>query len=125
MIRGLGLPRLPARNRKTRPKIGLRVAVTLVWSLGPGAPQRVPGEAQELKRERKTRSIAWLFEKRLKTNFLKMCTILECQTHFGQKGPQTERQSRRTAVFFVVALKVARGSPEGRRRALARFLKAL
>ena len=48
-----------------------------------------------------------------------MCTPLECQAHFGQKGPQTERQSRRTAVFFVVALKVARGSPEGRRSALS------
>ena len=54
-----------------------------------------------------------------------MCTILECQAHFGQKGSPTERQSRRTAVFFVVALKVARGSPKGRKSAPARFLKAL
>ena len=91
----------------------------------PGPPQRVPGEAQEPPRERKTRRIAWILEKPLKTSCLKMCATLECQAHLSQKEPQTERQSRRTAVFFVVALKVARGSPEGRRRALARFLKAL
>ena len=40
VIRGLGLPRLPARNRKTRPKTGLRVAVTLLWLLGPRGPPR-------------------------------------------------------------------------------------
>ena len=40
VIRGLGLPRLPARNRQTRPKTGLRVAVTLVWLLGPRGPRR-------------------------------------------------------------------------------------
>ncbi len=54
-----------------------------------------------------------------------MCTLLECQANFGQKGPQTELQSRRTAVFFVVALKTARGSPTRRRSAPARFWKAL
>ena len=54
-----------------------------------------------------------------------MCTPLECQAHFGQKGSRAERQSRCTAVFFVVALKVARGSPKGRKSAPARFLKAL
>ena len=54
-----------------------------------------------------------------------MCTPLECQAHFGQKGPQTERQSRCTTVFFVVSLKVARGSPKRRRSAPARFLRAL
>ena len=54
-----------------------------------------------------------------------MCTSLECQAHFGQKGPPTERQSRRNAVFCVVALKVARGSPKERRSAPARCLKAL
>ena len=91
----------------------------------PEPPQRVPGEAQEPPRERKTPRIAWIFEKPLKTSCLKMCTPLECQAHFGQKGPQTERQSRRTAVFFVVALKVARRSPKGRRSAPARFWKAL
>ncbi len=57
VIRGLGLPRLPACNRQTRPKTGLRVAVTLV---SPGPPQRVPGEAQEPPRERKTPRTAWI-----------------------------------------------------------------
>ena len=37
----------PARNRKTRPKTGLKVAVTLVWLLGPRGPpegaRRRPG----------------------------------------------------------------------------------
>ena len=37
----------PARNRKTRPKTGLKVAVTLVWLLGPRGPpegaRRGPG----------------------------------------------------------------------------------
>ena len=45
-----------------------------------------------------------------------MCTTLECQAHFGQKGSPTERQSRRKAVFFVVALKVARGSQRAKER---------
>ena len=54
-----------------------------------------------------------------------MCTTLEGQTHFGQKRPQTERQSRCISVFVVVALKVARGSPEGRRSAPARVLRPL
>ena len=42
-----------------------------------------------------------------------MCTPLECQAHFGQKGPQTERQSRWKAVFFVVALKRPAGATQG------------
>ncbi len=54
-----------------------------------------------------------------------MCTHLECQAYFGQKGSPTERQSRGNAVFFVMALKVARGSPKGRKSAPARFLKDL
>ena len=33
-----GAPSAARPYRKTRPKTGLRVAVTLVWSLGPGAP---------------------------------------------------------------------------------------
>ena len=53
-----------------------------------------------------------------------MCTPLECQAHFGQKGSPTERQSRRRAVFLVVALKVARGSQKSE-SAPRRFLKAL
>ena len=81
----------------------------------PELPQRVPGEAQEPPRERKTRQTAGIFKTLLKTSFLKMCTPLECQAHFGQKGSRTERQSRRTAVFFVVALKVARGSQKSER----------
>ena len=40
MFYGRGLPRLPARNRQTRPKTGLRVAVTLLWLLGPRGPPR-------------------------------------------------------------------------------------
>ena len=91
----------------------------------PGPTQRVPAEAQEPPRERETRRTAWILEQLLKTSFLKMCTPLECQAHFGQKGPQTERQSRQTAVFFVVALKVVRGGPKGRKSAPARFLRAL
>ena len=47
VFRGRGLPRLPARNRQTRPKTGLRVAVTLLWLLGPRGPpegaRRGPG----------------------------------------------------------------------------------
>ena len=70
----------------------------------------MPGEAQEPPRERKTRRTAWILENLLKTNFLIICTTLECQARFGQEGPPTERQSRRTGVFCVVALKVARGS---------------
>ena len=81
----------------------------------PELPQRVPGEGQKPPEDRKTRRIAWILEKVLKTSLLKMCTPLECQAHFGQKGPQTERQSRRKAVFFVVALKVARGSQKSER----------
>ena len=81
----------------------------------PGPPQRVPGEAQEPPRERKTRRIARILEKLPKTNLLKMCTPLDCQAHFGPKGPPTERQSRRTAVFCIVALKVARGSQKSER----------
>ena len=81
----------------------------------PGPPQRVPGEAQEPPKERKTRRTAWILEKLLKTNLLKMCTPLECQAHLGPKGPPTERESRRNAVFYIVALKVARGNPKGER----------
>jgi hypothetical protein len=54
-----------------------------------------------------------------------MCTHLECQAHFGQSGPPTERQSRRNAVFCVVALKVTRGSPKGHRSAPGRVFNAL
>ncbi len=59
----------------------------------PGPPQRAPGEAQEPPRERETLRTVWILEKLLKASFLEMGTPLECQAHFGQKGPQTERQS--------------------------------
>ena len=54
-----------------------------------------------------------------------MCTPLQCQAHFGQNGSRAERQTRRTAVFFVVALCEVRGSPKGRISAPGRVLKAL
>ena len=47
VFRGLVLPWPPARNRKTRQTVGLRVAVSLVWLLGPRGPpegaRRGPG----------------------------------------------------------------------------------
>ncbi len=44
-----------------------------------------------------------------------MCIHLDHQANFGQKRSPTERQSRRAAVFYVVALKMARGSQKGER----------
>ena len=61
----------------------------------PELPQRVPGEGQKPPEDRKTPRTAGIFKKLLKTRFLKMCTTLECQAQFGQKGSPTERQSRR------------------------------
>ncbi len=47
VICGLVLHWVPARTRKTPPKIGLKAVVTLVCLLGPRSPpQRVPGEGQ-------------------------------------------------------------------------------
>ena len=116
VICGLVLHWVPARNRKTRTKTGLKVVVTLVCLLGPrSSPRGCPERANKPPEDRKTRRTAGIFKKLLKTSFLKMCTPLECQAHFGQKGSPTERQSPRTAVFFVVASKVARGSQKGER----------
>ena len=125
MICGLVLHWAPARTRKTPPKTGLKVVVTLVCLWGPRGPQRVPGEGQKPPEGRKTRRIAVIFKKLLKTSFLEMCTPLDRQAHVGHKEPPTERQSQRTAVFFVVALQMARGSPKGRKNAPASFWKAL
>ena len=75
-----------------------------VWREGPRLQIRLEG----CEHKGRTR---WL----LNTNILKMRTPLECQAHFGLKGPPAERQSRRNDVFCIVALKVARGSQKGER----------
>ena len=97
MHRGLKSgPREPKRRTKNghtknvmfyeakRPKGG--------WREGPRLQIRLEG----CEHKGRTR---WL----LNTSILKMCTHLECQAHFGLKGAPTERQSRRNAVFVVVA----------------------
>ena len=123
VFRGLGLPRLPARNRQTRRTAGLRVAVTLVWLLGPRGPPEGARRGPGAPKGTRNTTDSWDFLKTTKTRFLKMCTPLECQAHFGQKGPQTERQSRRKTAFFVVALKVARGNQKSERAHHGVFLK--
>ena len=115
MICGLVLHWVPARNRKTPPQPGLKVAVTLVWLLGPRGPPEGARRGPGASKGPQNTTDSWDFQKTTKNKLLKMCTPLECQAHFGQKGSPTERQSRRTVVFFVVALKVARGSQKGER----------
>ena len=100
VIHGLVLRWASAPDRKTRRIAGLKVAVSMVSLWGPrGPPQRVPGEFRESPRDRETRRTACFYEKLQKLSFVKMCTPLQCQAHFGERRPRTERQSRRRTVF--------------------------
>jgi hypothetical protein len=50
--------------------------------------RRGPGEAQEPPKERETRRTAWMFEKLLKTTFLKRCTLSSARPILAKKGPR-------------------------------------
>ena len=115
VVRALGLPRLPAGNSKHDGTTASKWPGPWAGWWAPGAPPEGARRGPGAPRERSTRRWRGFLKNSVKNSVLRMCTPLECQAHFGQTGSPTERQSRRKAVFFVVALKMARGSQKSER----------
>ena len=125
MICGLVLHWAPARTRKTPPKTGLKVVVTLVWLLGPRGPPegarrgpKAPGGPQNT-----TYSVD--FQKTTKNK------LFENVHHSRVPGPVwPKRVADRTPIttvgcVFRRGLKSGPREPKERKSAPERFLKAL
>ena len=67
----------------------------------PGPPQRVPGEFRESPRDRETRRTACFYENLQKLSFVKMCTPLQCQAHFGEPGVPPGPRNTTDSMFFM------------------------
>ena len=125
VFRALVLHWPPARNRKTRPKTGLKVAVTLVWLLGPRGPPEGARRGPGAPKGTRNTTDSWDFQKTTKNH------IFENVHHSRVPGPfWPKRAPGRTPITMECCvlrrgLKSGPREPKERKSAPGRFLKAL
>ena len=110
---GLVVHRPPARNRKTRGTAGLRVAVTLVWLLGPRAPPEAARRGPGAPKGTQNTTDSWDFQKSAKsTAFQKCAPLCIARPILAKTGPEPNANHDGQLCFSSWPYKRPAGAPK-------------
>ena len=115
----------PARNRKTRPKTGLKVAVTLVWLLGPRGPPEGARRGPGASKGPQNTTDSWDFQKNTKYKFFENVHPSRVPGPFWPKRVADRTPITKECCVFCRGLESGPREPKERKSAPGRFLKAL